>query len=770
MAYSDHFSEWAARRTAVLVGLLAVLVVEGRLSALTVQPDLAPGMQSVVVSDIRAGVTQVEVSTSLSGATGTVQVNGESTISVPLSLPLRGGAAVWAEEYVNGTWISQSLRVTVPYLRGLGKLLVSLGVREPASVNNPQVGGNGGGGIGNVEWIGSTTAWPNAPTGTKTLLPTSQWQTVEFYPGTDPVRAFTGDGVLNGPTAPWYTLESLVFRTDPDDPQPGPYTVYVDEISNAGVTFGTFEVYQPGTSSVIFADPWDSPTTHDFLVYRYGTSLISNEHADVGMQAVRMHWHWVDDNPANWVRVTTHSSYVTYQANPLLNLGNSRLGWKPVSMRLLLCAAPDVTIDGLIAAGATQVNVSGVEPTAESVRIYANGVLVGSAAGNGQTSMSVPVMPLVAGQALSASQVMAGAEGCSCIPRIIGDCGQVASPYVGGPVVAGDTSLSVGSPSLQSTRRAFLDGQLLGEATANGAEYVQVPLSAPLAAGQAVTVTQVEQGVESCPNTTGAIVGSGRNAPLRVTLVVWDAGFEKWVGATSALAGAPQGKLIEPSGDWQSVAFTASDPVLAVHGGGNQLVGPTTFKGLAFAVDGPSGETGPYTLYLDDFPGGYETGGTLLTPPSTSAETYPHVVRRTSQVTISDVYAHSGWRSQKMSWQFVDATSARWVEFDHFGSPAELDLNAGVTVPVLLLGGLASCPGLWADADGDQDVDAADFGVVQRCLRLHGGTAGPAPLCRCLDTQEPAGVIDVADINAFAACSTGPGLPVSQPPPVGCVN
>lgn len=69
------------------------------------------------------------------------------------------------------------------------------------------------------------------------------------------------------------------------------------------------------------------------------------------------------------------------------------------------------------------------------------------------------------------------------------------------------------------------------------------------------------------------------------------------------------------------------------------------------------------------------------------------------------------------------------------------------------------CPVPWADANGDQDVDQADFGIFQACFT---GTPALSPLptyCKCFDKAGTPGEITVEDYNAFMNCWTGPMVP-----------
>ncbi len=75
---------------------------------------------------------------------------------------------------------------------------------------------------------------------------------------------------------------------------------------------------------------------------------------------------------------------------------------------------------------------------------------------------------------------------------------------------------------------------------------------------------------------------------------------------------------------------------------------------------------------------------------------------------------------------------------------------------------------MFADADNDGDVDQADFAVLQSC---YAGTEATIPTtpeyCVCFDVAgaNPGrdGHVSLADVEAFEACASGPGLPAACP-------
>ena len=68
------------------------------------------------------------------------------------------------------------------------------------------------------------------------------------------------------------------------------------------------------------------------------------------------------------------------------------------------------------------------------------------------------------------------------------------------------------------------------------------------------------------------------------------------------------------------------------------------------------------------------------------------------------------------------------------------------------------CPAVFADADFDQDVDQADFGLFQRCFT---GPSAPPSLpadCKCVDRDADEDV-DLDDLIFFLNCRSGPDIP-----------
>jgi len=75
----------------------------------------------------------------------------------------------------------------------------------------------------------------------------------------------------------------------------------------------------------------------------------------------------------------------------------------------------------------------------------------------------------------------------------------------------------------------------------------------------------------------------------------------KWIGATSVVDTAPQGKLVTPSMEWQTVTFNRqTDTVLKFVGTEPPLLGTYgVLEHLAISANGTAPDCGPYVMYID---------------------------------------------------------------------------------------------------------------------------------------------------------------------------
>lgn len=101
-------------------------------------------------------------------------------------------------------------------------LYVAFGFRETSTT--APIGADGGT-SGTIEWIGGTTDNTVSPPKGR-LVPAGQWTTLSFFIPYEPVRGFTGDGMLETSTGKG-VLEHLEFVPDAG---PGTYDVYLDNL------------------------------------------------------------------------------------------------------------------------------------------------------------------------------------------------------------------------------------------------------------------------------------------------------------------------------------------------------------------------------------------------------------------------------------------------------------------------------------------------------------------------------------------------------------
>ncbi len=104
-----------------------------------------------------------------------------------------------------------------------GALRVCVGIRETSTA--AAIGADGGT-TGPIEWVGATAITNGAPQGVLVEANPGVWQTLTFNPLTEPVRSYTGDGVLST-TSNKGVFEHIAFALVD---ALGPFTVYLDDL------------------------------------------------------------------------------------------------------------------------------------------------------------------------------------------------------------------------------------------------------------------------------------------------------------------------------------------------------------------------------------------------------------------------------------------------------------------------------------------------------------------------------------------------------------
>ena len=384
-------------------------------------------------------------------------------------------------------------------------------------------------------------------------------------------------------------------------------------------------------------------------------------------------------------------------------------------------------------------------------------------------------------------------------------CGRVGPVTINtGPLEAGQTNVTVSGISIDPmaskvTVYSYDGGSIwtkLGEvAPAAATAIVNVT---PLVKGQTLVATQTlntcvpSQEMEGCKGRLGPVVGLGKNTALLVTLGIRETGGTgpvgvnggitgeiEWLGASSAVSGAPQGKKIPVDPAWQTLTFTPGvDKVLSagLTTGSNGVLDGTwgVLEHLAFALDTATPNTGRYTIYIDNIYNGttpltdFEAAATatkvIFANPNVGTPTSANLLTPPNMSEVSeDEHDGTGTKSLKISFQFVDAQQKRWVRVSSVNLPAPntqalpnplINLTQPITMRVLLKGA-KDCGAVFADRDKDGDVDQVDFGAFQTCYT--GTIVGVVADCECFD-RDGDGKIDAADLNAFTKCWSGPTI------------
>jgi|GEM_PF-580909 len=290
-----------------------------------------------------------------------------------------------------------------------------------------------------------------------------------------------------------------------------------------------------------------------------------------------------------------------------------------------------------------------------------------------------------------------------------------------GPFDAGATTVRVSGISTDPAATLVTVYQIVGGTPSvigtldpQGQAAVDVPVT-PLVRGAQVAATQTVNGQEGCVPSSGALVGSGPNPPvllslgIRETLTAGPVGADggtsgpiEWIGPKEKLSGAPMGKLVIPSNQWQTITFDPlTDPVLNFNAGNNALDG--AFGVLEHLAIAPArfgeGDPGSYRLYIDWVKNGdtvitdFESfaAGTLalFRQPSFSGTTTGNLrLPRPNEAVVDDTVSDDGNKSLRVAFQFLDGAPARWLRLTTFNAAnvpnPQVDLTKPVSLRILL--------------------------------------------------------------------------------------
>jgi hypothetical protein len=314
----------------------------------------AAGVVVTGVKDTATSITVYQNSGSGYVAIGTKTEGiaaGNNTVAVS---GLIKGAAVGATQTVNG---QEGCKPTAGIRVGGGpnpRLRMALSVREAVNATGP-VGADGSPYTTNssrIHHLGAATVMSGAgPADGLVLYPSNDWQTVTFMRGPDytaPTNpsviwnsSVTGQsGTQNDLQGEWGTIEAISFALD-DNSDTGPYVIYIDNITNGGITNAPqvvedFEAAPAKMVDYTFRAPSFSGTTSGFILSAPNDAVVDNLVADTGSKSLRVRFQWTMlvtqyGPPAtnNWLRFTTSNTPRGHR-NPLVNLND------PITLRIFM--------------------------------------------------------------------------------------------------------------------------------------------------------------------------------------------------------------------------------------------------------------------------------------------------------------------------------------------------------------------------------------------------------------------------------------------------
>lgn len=298
------------------------------------------GDTTVTVSDVGPDATLVTVYANGSPIGSLADAGTNGVVEVPVTALVHLDAITADQTNASGTSLeSDPLEVG----KRNGDILISIGIRE---TNDLGPLGSQGATTGDIEWIGADAVTNGAPQGVPFTL-WGKWQTIEFDPATDPITAFTGNGVIDGTTG---TLEHLAVTVNAGSAgrSTGQYTMYVDNVINVGADVGDtdfviadFEANSNG-QEVLFQEPTNSGSTFPAdLTPLPSASEVTSAQAATGERSAVLVWFWKDTTAERWARITT--SATEFVSRPIIDIS------KPIRMDILLapsCMTTPGDVDG----------------------------------------------------------------------------------------------------------------------------------------------------------------------------------------------------------------------------------------------------------------------------------------------------------------------------------------------------------------------------------------------------------------------------------------
>ena len=301
---------------------------------------LAAGSNYVVVTSVVTNATNITVYANLTtpiGSTNKANAFGSASVKVWLDPgnTLNRGDTITATVIATnsaGNACTSAAALSGPIVGSGGpKMIISLGCQKNTALTGPIGTATPSPGTDTLYWVKATGTAnggsATAPVGGYEVLPSECWQTLTFNWQTDPCLAWLGDAGYTETNA-FCVLESLAIGIDGNDPDSGPYDVYIDKIMNGTNVLADFENHTNGTPNINLANANapSTPSAGNFLSNPMSTTTSTNA-AFSGTNSCRIQFQFVDNSNIRWARIYMNQAPLIY---PQLDTH------KPVTMSVLV--------------------------------------------------------------------------------------------------------------------------------------------------------------------------------------------------------------------------------------------------------------------------------------------------------------------------------------------------------------------------------------------------------------------------------------------------
>lgn len=725
------------------------------------------------------------------------------TEAVPVSGLVKGQRVV-ATQTLNGQESCVPSAATGMVVgQGNGNIKLSLSVRDKAGLSGP-LGADGGTGA-QMLFVGTASAAVYGPPHDgKLFSPSPCWQTVEFRAATgvndDTLLSFANEDPPTIENLPWGVIEGLQVIIDPDAPNTGPYTIYIDDVENgiAGIMTG----FEDGESqavnlddvNVLFSHPLASGSTSGGLLTEPNVSVVTDEHSYNGDRSLKLSWQWKNESPGMWTRLTTALNFPHAYQNPMVRLD------QPIRMKILILPAdqaplpaPKITVHPVdittVCPGAQasfSVTATGTGLTYQWSRISATGPDYVEIPGATGSTYNFTVS--ADDQGAMYRCVVSDANGCSAAsyPARVDFLPVITQQPESVYACSGEEAVfTVAAEGVNLAYQWKENGVPLsdGNGISGATTATLTVLAAPERNGKAYTVTVGGCGGAFEQTSAAAVLNLANPSPAVIT----GGGVAALGSAVSLKVGAGFTGQYFTAGGTSPVmpvngvpVFTRVDPLVNLDwasGSPDPGVWPGDADGFAvrWQAKVPVPVTGDYTFYTrtDDGVRLYVNGTLIIdhwvnqgniewcgpgtTAPGTCTAV-PLVAGGIADIEM-EFYENAGAAAALLSWEAVDDQGT----------------------PILAKQPVNPVPGQWAK-DGVPlagatsgvynipSMSGADAGLYTYTFTdpCSGATFIASTMLALPADFNDSGTVDLADIEAFIGCATGPDVPYATPLEAPC--